>query len=491
MGNIQKFVCFLLGTNIGEIIYLTIAVLANLPLPVFGIQILFLNLFTDGGPAVALTVEPADDDIMEKPPRHKKANIMTSDCIFWINMPHQIGICAMVIGATVVGMFLNTGLVHQTDLVGLCEYMTDPSWANWDEDKSVEPISCPYYCQCARWSGSEWQYLESGTKPYAILSADTDTLIRGDRPRQEEKIFFSGGNVTQELRQEGWSFSEWVSRRQPEIIFQTQDPPSWPLSTVSGDDKIFVSRSVMITKNKFAHSIPDDASLALKAAAPNIVDDNCMREGMVLGRSTAFITAVMCEMLRAYTVKSSRPAYETFFRNRVMHLACGISFFCTVALTFIPGVKDIFKLDTPAFFFYCIAFIFAFGCMLNDEIFKFFYRKRLVGRKKAQKARAKQSEAAEQLDMIADMLHNLEVGRAKMDADVYDITESLGLLLKDRKPDAPAAARGKIGSVGKADEDSILHNLALGVGVLTPWGCGFSISRRRGVESWRPKFNDR
>merc|ERR1712019_304961 len=103
--NIQKFVCFLLGTNIGEIFYLSVAVLANLPLPVFGIQVLFLNLFTDGGPAVALTVEPADDDIMEEPPRDKKANIMTSDCIWWINMPHQVGQCAMVIAATVVGMF--------------------------------------------------------------------------------------------------------------------------------------------------------------------------------------------------------------------------------------------------------------------------------------------------------------------------------------------------------------------------------------------------
>jgi len=215
---------------------------------------------------------------------------------------------------------------------------------------------------------------------------------------------------------------------------------------------------VMITKDKFAHSRADNASLAFKAAAPNIVDDNCMREGMVLGRSTAFITAVMCEMLRAYTVKSSRPAYETFFRNRVMHLACGISFFCTVALTFIPGVKKIFKLDTPALFFYFIAFVFAFGCMLNDEIFKFFYRKRNAHRKMTQEAGAKQSEAAEQLDMIADMLHNLEVGRAKMDADVYDIKESLGVLLTNRKQVAPVAPRG----VGDAHTDSVLLELAAG-----------------------------
>merc|ERR1712032_551501 len=105
------------------------------------------------------------------------------------------------------------------------------------------------------------------------------------------------------------------------------------------------------------------------------------------------------------------------------------------------------KLDTPALFFYFIAFIFAFGCMLNDEVFKFFYRKRVAGRRRAQEARVKQSEAAEQLDMIADMLHNLEVGRAKMDADVYDVTESLGVLLTNRKQVYPAAPRGNIRSV--------------------------------------------
>merc|ERR1712050_637737 len=66
--NIQKFVCFLLGTNIGEIFYLTVAVLSDLILPVYGIQIMFLNLFTDGGPAVALSKQPADSDIMDKPP---------------------------------------------------------------------------------------------------------------------------------------------------------------------------------------------------------------------------------------------------------------------------------------------------------------------------------------------------------------------------------------------------------------------------------------
>merc|ERR1719310_2712119 len=133
----------------------------------------------------------------------------------------------------------------------------------------------------------------------------------------------------------------------------------------------------MITKDKFAHDPEDAASKKFKEEAKKINDDNCMVEGIKLGRSTAFITAVMCEMLRAYTVRSSRPAYETFLRNPTMHWACAISFCATVSLTLIPGIMDIFKLATPRFFFYIISFIFAFGCMLNDEVFKFFYRRRV------------------------------------------------------------------------------------------------------------------
>merc|ERR1712048_1220434 len=199
---------------------------------------------------------------------------------------------------------------------------------------------------------------------------------------------------------------EWISRSPPEIAFQSQDPPKWPLSTIRGD-KMYVSDSVQITPGKFAHDHAnstgtiDEAFLAFKRDAPNIMKDNCMKEGITLGRSTAFITAVMCEMLRAYTVKSTKPAHQTFFRNNMMHLACSISFAFTVSLTLIPGVKEIFKLLTPRWFFYKIAFIFAFANMLFDEFFKFLYRRQLVARKKREALALKQSNAADQLDMIA------------------------------------------------------------------------------------------
>ncbi len=67
--NIRKFVFFLLSSNIAEIAIIFLAVLAGLPAPLTAIQLLWLNLVTDGAPALALGVEPGDPDIMEQPPR--------------------------------------------------------------------------------------------------------------------------------------------------------------------------------------------------------------------------------------------------------------------------------------------------------------------------------------------------------------------------------------------------------------------------------------
>merc|ERR1719498_892421 len=123
-GNIQKFVCFLLGTNVGEIFYLSLSIVLGLPLPVQALQVLFLNLMSDGCPAVAISKEAADDDIMEKPPRPKKSNIMNKDCVLWVNMPHQLGITLFVLIAVTVGMTTQVGAVFQKDINNLCQAPT-------------------------------------------------------------------------------------------------------------------------------------------------------------------------------------------------------------------------------------------------------------------------------------------------------------------------------------------------------------------------------
>merc|ERR1712232_421624 len=195
---------------------------------------------------------------------------------------------------------------------------------------------------------------------------------------------------------------------------------------------IGVSRGVQIVPGRTATMEEDANATAFKASA-ELIQENCMTEGITLGRSTAFITAVMCEMLRAYTVKSTRPAHEVFFRNRVMHVACLVSFLATVSLTFIPGIKKVFHLDNPMWFYYLIAFVFALGCMLNDEHAKFWYRRELNRRKMLMGKGNAQDKIGERVEIVVEMLHNLNVGKQKADADIFDMKESLGQITRDAK----------------------------------------------------------
>jgi Ca2+-transporting ATPase len=74
--NIRKFVFFLLSSNVAEIMIIFLATLAGLPAPLTAIQLLWLNLITDGAPALALAMEKGDPDIMDYKPRSKREPIV-------------------------------------------------------------------------------------------------------------------------------------------------------------------------------------------------------------------------------------------------------------------------------------------------------------------------------------------------------------------------------------------------------------------------------
>ncbi|WEG10895.1 cation-translocating P-type ATPase [Pullulanibacillus sp. KACC 23026] len=67
--NIRKFIRYLLASNVGEILVMLIAMMLALPLPLLPIQILWVNLVTDGLPAMALGVDQAEDNVMKRGPR--------------------------------------------------------------------------------------------------------------------------------------------------------------------------------------------------------------------------------------------------------------------------------------------------------------------------------------------------------------------------------------------------------------------------------------
>lgn len=94
--NIRKFIRYLLASNVGEIMTMFVAMMAGLPLPLVPIQILWVNLVTDGLPAMALGVDQAEKDLMQHKPRPAKENIFARR-LGWkiISRGLLIGICTL------------------------------------------------------------------------------------------------------------------------------------------------------------------------------------------------------------------------------------------------------------------------------------------------------------------------------------------------------------------------------------------------------------
>lgn len=95
--NIRKFIKYLLTTNSGEIWTLFLAPFAGLPIPLLPIHILWINLMTDGLPALALSLEPEEGDIMKRPPRAPKESIFA----------HGLGLHAIWVGLLMAGIVLS------------------------------------------------------------------------------------------------------------------------------------------------------------------------------------------------------------------------------------------------------------------------------------------------------------------------------------------------------------------------------------------------
>jgi Ca2+-transporting ATPase len=87
--NIRKFIRFVLGGNSGEIWTIAAAPLFGLPLPLLPIQILWVNLITDGLPGLALAVEPEEKNIMRRPPRPVSESVFANGLwqhVVWVGL---------------------------------------------------------------------------------------------------------------------------------------------------------------------------------------------------------------------------------------------------------------------------------------------------------------------------------------------------------------------------------------------------------------------
>ena len=129
--NIRKFVRYLLTCNVGEVLVMLAATLAGLPLPLLPIQILWVNLVTDGLPAMALGVDPPAAGLMARPPRPPRENILARGLgkrILRGGLGIGLGTLAVFAGALAAGtdlaaartMAFNTLVFYQLFYVFVC-----------------------------------------------------------------------------------------------------------------------------------------------------------------------------------------------------------------------------------------------------------------------------------------------------------------------------------------------------------------------------------
>jgi Ca2+-transporting ATPase len=116
--NIRKFVFYLLSCNVAEIAIIFIAALAGWPTPLTPIQLLWLNLLTDGAPALALGMEKGDPDTMDQPPRPPREPIINR------LMAIRIGIMTVALTAVVLIAYWVGMNAHGIDLAETMAFVT-------------------------------------------------------------------------------------------------------------------------------------------------------------------------------------------------------------------------------------------------------------------------------------------------------------------------------------------------------------------------------
>lgn len=175
--NIQKFVCFLLSTNFGEISIIFVAIAVGMPNPLEPLQILVLNLFADGMAAVALSLEKGDPKAMCERPRPKTQQIIHGR--LWVLVminAFLIGAGALVVFST--GLYWNFQNVLMDDILGGAKTV--------EEYKNV---------RCYRWQGVKHHWKTFGNCD--ALSSDGSRVFPelplGSTGYEDEDLYCEGG----------------------------------------------------------------------------------------------------------------------------------------------------------------------------------------------------------------------------------------------------------------------------------------------------------
>lgn len=134
--NIRKFVEFLLSCNLGEVLVIFVAILLGLPLPLVAAMILWMNLMTDGFPALALGVSPAEKDVMSLEPRKKDASLLSN------HMLYRLLFIGFLMCTGTLGLFwyeLSSGSLNHAQTIAFCTLVFFQLWnvLNYSSMKSI------------------------------------------------------------------------------------------------------------------------------------------------------------------------------------------------------------------------------------------------------------------------------------------------------------------------------------------------------------------
>jgi Ca2+-transporting ATPase len=140
--NLQRFLTFFLGTNAAQVVVILASVCVGLPLPLSPLNILVVNLIVDGGPTLALSMEPVEPGTMKLPPRDPNEHVLTSRA--WVALGvHTGGLVVGMLVAYMLGLYWFAGRrVLASDISSLqsCERLVASQDGDWRTEWQTAPV---------------------------------------------------------------------------------------------------------------------------------------------------------------------------------------------------------------------------------------------------------------------------------------------------------------------------------------------------------------
>ena len=143
--NFRKFVMYLIGTNWSQVLVIMVAVLIGMPAPLEPLHILFINLITDGMPAIALSIEAPEGDVMRDRPRKKTERILSGVIVSGI-LGHASALVLFMLFTYFMGLYWEIGSVlldhmynEDGELIGTCHRINgEGTWDIYNDKDCVK-----------------------------------------------------------------------------------------------------------------------------------------------------------------------------------------------------------------------------------------------------------------------------------------------------------------------------------------------------------------